>query len=68
MPWRERFRDYTRKEQADLERRIHELSSRKCEMWETQDGDRTDVTEEYAAHLRSRLAEMEQMLVEEGLS
>lgn len=68
MPWRGRFQDYLRKEQADLKRRIDELTSRKCEMWETTDGNRKDVTEEFAAHLRSRLAEIEQMIVEEDLS
>lgn len=68
MPWRERFIDYLGKERDDLQRRIDNLGSGKCEMWETIDGRRMNVTEEYVARLRSRLAEIEQILVEEGFS
>jgi hypothetical protein len=68
MPWHERFIDYLRKERDDLQRRIDNLESRKCEMWETTDGRRKDVTDEYSAGLRSRLAQIDQILVEEGLS
>lgn len=68
MPWRERFRDYLHKHQADLQRRIDQLETRRCEMWETADGNRKDVTDEYVAGLRSRLAEIEKMLIEEDLS
>jgi hypothetical protein len=68
MPWRERFRDYLLREHDSLQRRLDNLQSRKCEIWETSDGARKDVTEEYAAGLRSRIAEIEQLLVEEGLS
>lgn len=68
MPWRERFRDYLVKESDSLRRRLDFLETRQCEMWETADGNRKDVTEEYAAGLRSRLAEIEKMLVEEDLS
>jgi hypothetical protein len=68
MPWRERFIDYLRKERDDLQRRIDNLESRKCEMWETTDSRRKDVTDEYSAGLRSRLAQIDQILVEEGLS
>lgn len=68
MPWRERFIDYLQKERADLRRRLDNLASGRCQMWEDCDGDRKNVTEEYAAGLRSRLAEIEQMLIEEELS
>ena len=68
MPWRERFREYLEKERDSLRRRIDYCETRTCEMWETSDGNRKDVTEEYLAGLRSRLAEIEQLLVEEDLS
>jgi hypothetical protein len=68
MPWRERFREFLEKERDSLERRLGYCESHSCEMWETIDGQRKDVTEEYAAGLRSRLAEIEQMLIEEELS
>ena len=68
MAWRERFRDYLTKEQDSLRRRIRNLEAGRYEMWETGEGQRKDVTEEYAAGLRSRLAEIEQLLVEEDLS
>jgi hypothetical protein len=68
MPWRERFRDYLAKERDSLQRRLNYCESHTCEMWEISEGRRKDVTEEYAAGLRSRLAEIEQLLVEEDLS
>ena len=68
MAWRERFREYLKKERADLQRRIDLYENRTCEMWERTNGDRKDVSEEYAAGLRSRLAEIEQLLIEEELS
>lgn len=68
MPWRERFREYLEKERDSLQRRIDHCERRSCEMWETTDAGRKNVTEEYAAGLRSRLAEIEQLLVEEDLS
>jgi len=68
MPWRERFRDYLYKEAANLKQRADYLESGKCEMWESTDGLRKNVTEEHVASLRARIAEIEQMLVEEGLS
>lgn len=68
MPWRERFIDYLQKERADLERRLAIVQAGRCQMWESADGDRKDVTDEYAAGLRSRIAEIEQIMVEEGLS
>ena len=66
--WRERFKDYLIKEQESLRRQIRNLESRNCEMWETSEGERKDITEEYTAELRSHLAEIEQLLVEESLS
>ena len=68
MPWRERFRDYLTKERDSLQKRIDYCECRTCEMWEMTDGQHKDVTEEYAAGLRSRLAEIEQLLIEEDLS
>lgn len=68
MPWRERFREYLQKERDTLRRRISFCESRNCEMWETSDGNKKDVTEEYLAGLRSRVAEIEQLLIEEDLS
>ena len=68
MAWRERFREYLAKERDCLKKRLDYCDSHTCELWETSDGERKDVTEEYAAGLRSRLAEIEQMLVEEDLS
>ena len=68
MPWRERIRDYLVKERDSLRLRLDYCDSHGCEMWETTDGQRKNVTEEYSAGLRSRLAEIEQMLVEEDLS
>ena len=68
MPWRDRFIDYLRKERADLERRLANVQSGRCQMWESSDDSRKDVTDEYAAGLRSRIAEIDQILVEEGLS
>ena len=68
MAWRERFREFLIKERDDLNRRIALYESRTCEMWERRDNERKDVTEEYTAGLRSRLAEIEQLLIEENLS
>ena len=68
MPWRERFLEYLEKERDILQRRIDYCERRSCEMWETSDGQRRNVTEEYSAALRSRLAEIEQLLIEEDLS
>ena len=66
--WRERFKEFLSKEQESLRRKIRNLESRSCEMWETSGGERKEITEEYTAELRSRLAEIEQLLVEESLS
>ena len=68
MTWGDRFQDYLVKERYDLKIRIVRLTSRHLEMWETTEGARRDVTDDYAAHLQTRLAEIEQMIVEEGLS
>lgn len=68
MPWRERFRDFLARERDSLQRRLDYCDSHSCEMWESRGGQRKDVTEEYAAGLRSRLAEIEQLLIEEDLS
>lgn len=68
MPWRQRFIEYLQKEQADLQRRIDHFQAGNCQMWETSGGRRRDVTEEYAAGLRNRLAEIEKILIEEELS
>ena len=71
MPWRQRFIDYLEREQDDLRRRIDHFEAGRCQMWESPDGgggDRRDVTQEYAAGLQNRLAEIEKILIEEGLS
>ena len=68
MAWRERFREFLEKERESLQRRLDYCETHACEMWETAGGQRKDVTEEYAAGLRSRLAEIEQLLIEEELS
>jgi hypothetical protein len=69
MPWRQRFIEYLEREQDDLRRRIGVLQTGKCQMWEQgDDGGRRDVTQEYAADLQTRLAEIEKILIEEGLS
>lgn len=68
MPWRERFREYLHKERDSLRRRIEYCESHKCEMWESAGSSKKEVTDEYLAGLRSRVAEIEQLLVEEGLS
>ena len=68
MPWRERFHEYLLKEKELLQLRLDNFHSRRCEMWENVAGNRKDVSEEYAAALRSRIAEIEQLLVEEDLS
>lgn len=68
MAWRERFKDYLVKERDSLQQRLDYCDSHTCELWETTGGQRKNVTEEYAAGLRSRLAEIEQLLIEEELS
>jgi len=68
MPWRDRFIEYLQMEQADLERRIGTFEAGKCRMWEECDGERKDVTDIYAATLKARLAEIEKILIEEGMS
>lgn len=69
MPWRQRFIEYLQKEQADLERRTGLFDGGKCQMWESDGGDeRKDVTLEYVAALRVRIAEIEKILIEEELS
>ena len=68
MPWRERIIEYLRGQRTELQRRIELLSSGKFQLMEITDGESKDVTEEHIAKLHNHLAEVEQILTEEGLS
>ncbi len=68
MPWRQRVIEYLQQEQADLERRVGLFECGRCQMWEADGGEPKDVTGEYVAGLRVRIAEIEKILIEEELS
>jgi hypothetical protein len=68
VSWRDRFIEYLYEERDRIQERLEVLTSGKCQLLQIAAGKQEDITENNIAALRNQLAEIEQILAEEGPS